>query len=160
MKTHIFLRGRSRALFIGIALFLAAFALRSEAQQYAINWYKVAGGGGASSNAPFVVHGTIGQHDASEKLTGGAYTLTGGFWAMVAVQSPGSPLLSIQLSNPTTALVMWPAPAPGFRLQKNADLSTTNWTDVPTNTLTVLNGQNQITVSPIPGNQFYRLIKP
>jgi len=160
MKTHIYLRGRSRALFMGVALVLAAFAMRSEAQQYGISWYKVAGGGGASSNAPFVVHGTIGQHDASGQLTGGAYTLTGGFWAMVAVQSPGSPLLSIQLSNPTTALVMWPAPAPGFRLQKNADLSTTNWTDVPTNTLTVLNGQNQITVTPIPGNQFYRLIKP
>jgi len=104
MKTHIHLRGRSRGLFIGIALILAAFAMRSEAQQYAISWYKVAGGGGASSNTPFVVHGTIGQHDASEKLTGGAYTLTGGFWAMVAVQSPGAPLLTIQLSNPTTAL--------------------------------------------------------
>jgi len=159
MKFNTYL-GRLWKPFFCAALVLAALAMRSEAQQYAISWYKVAGGGGASSNAPFVVHGTIGQHDASGKLTGGAYTLTGGFWVMVAVQSPGAPLLSIQLSNPTTALVMWPAPAPGFRLQKNADLSTTNWTDVPTNTLTVVNGQNQITVTPIPGNQFYRLINP
>src|ERR1039458_5110991 len=65
------------------------------AQSYSIDWYKIAGGGGTSSNGQYTVSGTIGQHDASGVMTGGAYSLTGGFWALYAVQTPGAPLLTI-----------------------------------------------------------------
>ena len=33
-------------------------------QQYSIGWYKIAGGGGASSGGVYSVNGTIGQPDA------------------------------------------------------------------------------------------------
>src|SRR5262245_10664322 len=53
--------------------------------QYAIDWSTVDGGGAMSSTGgAFEVAGTIGQPDASQaqQLTGGTYTLTGGFWAI------------------------------------------------------------------------------
>jgi hypothetical protein len=46
---------------------------------YSISWYTVDGGGGTSAGEPFTLLGTAGQPDAGT-LTGGDYTLTGGFW--------------------------------------------------------------------------------
>ena len=40
------------------------------AQQYSIDWYKVAGGGGTSTGGVYAVSGTIGQHDAGGPMTG------------------------------------------------------------------------------------------
>ncbi|HUC85210.1 MAG TPA: hypothetical protein VL970_08465, partial [Candidatus Acidoferrales bacterium] len=59
------------------------------AQSYSIDWFKIAGGGGTSSNGQFSVSGTIGQPDAGGPLTGGSFSLAGGFWALYAVQTPG-----------------------------------------------------------------------
>ena len=67
----------------------------SFAQQYSIDWYKIAGGGGASTGGTYSVSGTIGQPDASGAMTGNGYSLVGGYWAMFAVQTPGAPLLTI-----------------------------------------------------------------
>ena len=50
------------------------------AQQYSVDWYKVAGGGGTSTNGQYSVSGTIGQPDASAAMSGGPYSVTGGFW--------------------------------------------------------------------------------
>ncbi|HYF15167.1 MAG TPA: hypothetical protein VD971_08875 [Phycisphaerales bacterium] len=50
------------------------------AQPYAIDWYTIDGGGGTSSGGTFTLSGTIGQHDAGTVMTGGSFTLTGGFW--------------------------------------------------------------------------------
>lgn len=38
-------------------------------------------GGGQSIGADFVMTSTIGQADASKKISGGAFTLMGGFWS-------------------------------------------------------------------------------
>jgi hypothetical protein len=38
-------------------------------------------------------------------------------------------------------VVAWPSPSSGFKLQFNADLNTTNWTDVG-QTLAVVGGKN------------------
>lgn len=46
---------------------------------YSISWYTIDGGGGASAGAPYTLQGTAGQPDAGT-LSGGDYTLTGGFW--------------------------------------------------------------------------------
>ena len=53
-------------------------------------------------------------------------------------------------------VITWPAPSTGFVLQQNNDLKTTLWGNV-TATVTVVNGQNQVIVSPPIGNAFYRL---
>ena len=61
---------------------ISACCLPAWAQQYSIDWYKVAGGGGTSTGGVYSVSGTIGQHDAGGPMTGGNYSLTGGFWAL------------------------------------------------------------------------------
>jgi len=138
---------------IGFLLTLAA-----PAQQYSIDWYKVAGGGGTSTGGVYSVSGTIGQHDAGGPMTGNGYALVGGFWALFAVQTPGAPTLRIQLTSTNTALVSWPSPSTGFNLQVNTNLATTNWVAAPAPTD---NGTiKYLIVSPPTGNRFYRLKSP
>jgi hypothetical protein len=130
----------------------------ASAQPYSIDWYKIAGGGGTSSNGQFTVSGTIGQHDAGGPLTGGNFSLTGGFWSLFSVvQIVGSPLLTIFTTTTNTAVISWPSPSTGFLLQQNGALGNTNWVN-NSNTINVVNGQNQIIVSPRPGNNFFRLM--
>src|ERR1051325_2050104 len=105
-----------------------AFAASSFAQSYSIDWFTIDGGGGTSTGGVYSVSGTIGQSDASTtSMTNGQYSVTGGFWALLAVQSPGAPLLTITLTSTNTCLVSWPFPSTGFVLQQNTDLKTTNW---------------------------------
>lgn len=56
--------------------------------QITIDWYTIDGGGGTSSGGSFVVSGTIGQWDAGDAMTGGAFTVVGGFWAGAGGQPP------------------------------------------------------------------------
>ncbi len=138
------------------AIALGAFT-NASAQTYSIDWYKVAGGGGTSTGGQYVVSGTIGQHDAGGPMTGGNYSLTGGFWSLVAaIQTPGAPLLTVFRTSTNTVVISWPAPSTGFTLQQNPDLKPTNWGSVGT-TPSVVNGQNQVIVSPPVGNEFFRL---
>jgi hypothetical protein len=55
--------------------------------EYSISWSTVDGGGGVSSGGVYALAGTIGQHDAG-RLSGGAYTLQGGFWGGAAAILP------------------------------------------------------------------------
>jgi len=41
----------------------------------------VDGGGGQSRSGEYVLHGTAGQPEAAAVLTGGEYSLVGGFWS-------------------------------------------------------------------------------
>ena len=61
------------------------FRLSARAQNYSIPWYKVAGGGGTSTGGTYPVSGTIGQPDAGGAMSGGNYSLTGGFWSLISV---------------------------------------------------------------------------
>jgi hypothetical protein len=125
------------------------------AQPYSIDWYKIAGGGGVSTNGQYTLSGTIGQPDAGA-MAGGNYSLTGGFWALYAVQTPGAPLLTITLTVTNTALVSWPYPSTGWNPQVNTNLSTVNWSapQQPVNN----NGTiNYLIVNPPKGVAFYRL---
>lgn len=130
------------------------------AQSYTIDWYKIAGGGGMSTSGQYVINGTIGQQDAGGPLTGGNYSVTGGFWSLIAaVQTPGAPHLRIFLTSTNTAVIAWPAPSTGFTLQQNPNLNTTNWIAV-SNTVNVVGGENQVGIAPPVGKQFYRLAQP
>jgi hypothetical protein len=80
------------ALLLGFILLHSPFILRVQGQSYTIDWYKIAGGGGTSTGSVYSISGTIGQPDASGAMTGGSYSLTGGFWALISlVQTPGAP---------------------------------------------------------------------
>ncbi|SRR5581483_1193816 len=143
-------RGELSALWLAIALGVAA-ALSTSAQSYSIDWYKIAGGGGSSTNGQFSLNGTIGQPDASGAMTGGNYSVTGGFWSLFSVvQTPGAPLLTIT-SVGNKVIVSWPLSATGWTLQTNNDLATGNWGNYGP----VVN--NRITNSPPTGKLFFRL---
>ena len=92
-------------------------------------------------------------------MTGGTFSLTGGFWSLFAVQTPGAPLLAIRVISASAAQVSWPSPSTGFTLQQNSDLNSTNWVNAPQAVSD--NGTNKfITVDPSAGRRFYRLVKP
>jgi hypothetical protein len=63
------------------ALMGLAAALPAAAQPFDLSWHTFDGGGGMfSTGGSFSLGGTIGQPDAGV-MTGGTFTLTGGFWA-------------------------------------------------------------------------------
>ena len=139
-------------LLIGVLLAVTA----AHAQQYSINWYKISGGGGTSTGGPMIgtnysVSGTIGQPDASSAMSGGNYSVTGGFWSLFAVQTPGAPLLTITYSG-NQAIVSWSPSVTGWTLQTNSNLSTGAWGNYLG---AVVN--NSVTNSPPTGNVFFRL---
>ncbi|QQS08468.1 MAG: hypothetical protein IPK69_10790 [Phycisphaerales bacterium] len=61
----------------GLAFAFVPFA----AAQPTIDWYTIDGGGGTSSGGLFTLSGTIGQPDAGAPMSGGSFTIVGGFWA-------------------------------------------------------------------------------
>jgi hypothetical protein len=127
-------------------------------QSYSIDWYKVAGGGGASTGGVYAVSGTIGQHDAGGPMTGGSYSLTGGFWALFSVvQTAGAPALSISHSG-NIVTVFWQNVS-GWNLQQNSSLTVpANWT--ASGGVTTSNGTNYLNLTPPTGNLFFRLSNP
>jgi hypothetical protein len=62
------------------------------AQGLSLTWWTVDGGGGQSSGGTFAVSGTAGQPDAGT-LTGGDFTLTGGFWPGAALYQNFMPIV-------------------------------------------------------------------
>ena len=119
-------------------LLASAFCLPAVAQQYSIDWYKVAGGGGTS--------------------TGGNYSLTGGFWALISVvQTPGAPTLYISHSG-NTVTVYWQNVS-GWTLHQNGSLANTNgW--LLNSSWSTSNGTNYLNLASPTGNLFYRLSNP
>jgi hypothetical protein len=129
------------------------------AQQYSVDWYKIAGGGGTSTGGVYAVSGTIGQPDAGVAMTGGSYSLTGGFWSLIAVvQTPGLPNLTIAFVGPNSVTVSWPNTG-SYTLQTNNNLSTSNWPGYG-GTINNSNGTNSVTLTPPAGNLFFRLSNP
>jgi hypothetical protein len=145
-------------MFATILLLSAAL----HAQSYTLGWSKIAGGGGASagtnSGSIYSVSGTIGQPDAGGALTGGSYSVTGGFWSLLSVvQTAGRPSLSIARSG-NSVIVSWPNTGT-YTLQQNSNLATTNWTP-SASSITTANGTNSINITLPSGSLFFRLAKP
>ena len=69
------------------------------------------------------------------------------------------PQMSVTASAPGSLVIAWPTNAPGFVLQQDSDLGTTNWSNV-TNAVTVVGTNSQVTISPLIGNGFFRLMHP
>jgi hypothetical protein len=80
--------------------------------------------------------------------------LTGGFWSLFAVQTPGAPLLTITYSG-NKAIVSWSPSVTGWTLQTNNNLATGTWGNYLG---TVSN--NSVTNSPPTENLFFRLFHP
>jgi hypothetical protein len=149
MKTFLFL--------VGFVCVLANSAL---AQSYNIDWFTIDGGGGTSTGGVYSVSGTIGQPDAGATMSGGNYSLNGGFWSLIAaVQTPGSPLLTITRTG-ANVTVSWPSSSTDFVLQQNGNLANSNgWSDFG-GTVNDNGTTKSVTVTPPTGNWFFRLKKP
>jgi hypothetical protein len=143
---------------LALCLLTSAFCLRAWGQSYSIDWYKIAGGGGTSTGATYQVSGTIGQPDASGAMSGGPYSVTGGFWALISmVQTAGLPILTITHSG-NSVIVSWPDTG-SYTLQQNSNLAATGGWTTTGYTITTANGTNSITITPPTGNLYFRLMQ-
>jgi len=71
---------------IGVLLVLSiTLTVYAEGSDFVIKWWSADGGGDSSQGGNYTLIGTSGQSDAGE-MSGGGYTLHGGFW-------PGGALL-------------------------------------------------------------------
>ena len=122
--------------------------------QLAIDRHTIESGGGISTGGVHSVNGTVGQYEANPfQVTGGPFTLDGGFWTVYAVQTAGAPYLSIVPAGPGQALISWMPDAPGWILQQSESL-TNSWSDSPSMST------NPVAVPLTQSTRFYRLIKP
>ena len=136
-----------------------------EGQNYSIDWYKISGGGGTSTSAPlsginYSVTGTIGQADASGTMSGGGYSLIGGFWSLISVvQTAGLPNLTI-MHGGNTVTVSWPDTSTNsYALQQNTNLAVPSGWTPSSYTISTNNGTCSITITSPAGNLFFRLSK-
>ena len=124
----------------------------SSGQPYSIDWFKISGGGGTGAGGTYRVSSTIGQSEAGAAMSGGRYSMVGGFWSPISVvQTPGAPLLSITDAG-SQAIVSWPLSATGWTLQTNGNPATATWGDYlgPVS-------NNSVTNSLPSGSLFFRL---
>jgi hypothetical protein len=127
----------------------------ASAQAYSIDWYTIAGGGGASTGSVYSVSGTIGQPDLGGPLTNGQYSVTAGFWALpTAIQVVGAPTLRIVRASPGQVTISWSPNTAGYVLQETAVISPANWINSPSG------ATNPVTIPTTQPAKFYRLFKP
>jgi hypothetical protein len=82
-------RGSTILLGVILLLLLALPTLAQSGGDYDLSWNTVDGGGGTfSSGGSYILGGSIGQPDAGV-MTGGDYTLGGGFWGGGALTEGG-----------------------------------------------------------------------
>jgi hypothetical protein len=145
--------------FVVMAVCLTCVA-SAKAQNYTIDSFIVAGGGGTSTGGVFAVNGTIGQPGVGP-ASGGVYSLVGGFWGVL--QTPGAPILSVTNANGTVT-IYWPLPADGFLLEQTAALAAPpaaiTWSTVAASSYQTNATRIFITVPMPTGRKFYRLRKP
>jgi hypothetical protein len=86
LTVRLNLRKAGKALSVLVALLVLVSVVLAQGG-YDLSWFTVDGGGGSSSGDPYALSGTIGQPDAG-MLSGGSYTLAGGFWAGAGLTPP------------------------------------------------------------------------
>jgi len=130
-------------------LCLLAGLVCTHAQDFALDWFSIDGGGGTSTGGVYAVSGTIGQPDAGV-MQGGQFALQGGFWSILASGRIVLPSLHITRAD-GQVIVTWDPLAPGFVLEENTSLSPTGWSPVPGG------DTSPVTLSVTTGSRFFRL---
>jgi hypothetical protein len=67
-------------LLVSAVLLSLATLVSAAPTAFSLPWWTVDGGGGTSQGGDFVLSGTIGQPEASHRMSGGGFSLVGGFW--------------------------------------------------------------------------------
>ena len=88
MKRTLFIASILLILLVGVSL-----ASAQTLDGYTIDWWTTGGGGGTSAAEGYSLSGSIGQADAGE-MSGGGYTVTGGFWGDAVEQAAVQPYQS------------------------------------------------------------------
>src|SRR5262245_47928927 len=116
-------------LTLGYCAIISAASAQSGGN-FTLAWSTFDGGGGVASGGGFTVNGTGGQPDAGRPMSGGASTITGGFWALPSAEP--QPSLAIRHGIGNTVILTWPNPSTGYVLQQTANMSGLGggWTDV------------------------------
>ncbi len=132
-----------------------------QAQPFSIDWSSVDGGGGTSTGGVYSVSSTIGQSDAGV-MSGGPYSVTGGYWSgVVALQTPGAPILRVERLPGGLVRIFWPLPATGYVLELVSALNgppVTGWLQVPPAAYRTNATHISLTVSAATaGQRFFRL---
>src|SRR6267143_5179120 len=78
-----------------LGLATLASASLATAQKLNIDWFRIGGGGGASSGINYAVIGTVGQFEAGS-LAAGNFKLEGGFWPIATEAEGGLPTIITQ----------------------------------------------------------------
>ena len=156
MNTRLF-------FFAVVALNLTPFMVTAQTGGgFSLSGSVIAGGGGTSTGGVFSVQGTLGQPVAGG-VSGGSFSMQSGFWGVVvAVQTPGAPLLRIARGAAGEAILLWPASSTGWVLQQTSSVPTPvplAWMPVTT-TVMVVGSDNSVTVPAMAGNRFFRLCHP
>ena len=159
-RRHFVLAAQSKTwrLVLAALFILPAVSCLRAGGQYSLDWSTVDGGGGTSTGGVYAVSGTIGQPDAG-RMSAGNFSLTGGFWGIFAVQTPGAPYLSVMQTATNTVCVWWAVSETSWQLQATTNLVTggSAWSGCSY----VTNGANCVYIeSPPAGNRFYRLKQP
>ena len=68
-----------------LCVLLVAGVVLAAPQVFDLSWWTVDGGGGTSMGETYTLEGTIGQAEAGYQMTGGEFTLAGGFWGVGGV---------------------------------------------------------------------------
>ena len=111
-------------------LLLGALSLSGAALHAAdVPWWTFTGGGGLAQHGAVALGGAIGPiAPALAPATGGNYTLTGGFWAVLSnLPQPASPLLTIKSLGNGNALLSWPVNVTGFILEYTTEPGSGVW---------------------------------
>ena len=103
-----------------------------------------------SNSAPNLFCGRAASSADGNKLA----VIAGGY--VYVSQSIPTPVLKLTPATNSNLLLSWTIPSMPFVLQQNTDLTTTNWTDVPTLPAAV-NLECQVTVPSSTSQNFYRL---
>jgi hypothetical protein len=128
----------------------------SPGQDFSIDAFSIEALSATSSGEGFILTGSIGEPE-SDLMTGGEFSLKGGFWAVVtAVQTPGSPRLSVELTEAGNVRIAWPEEYENYKLQQSFTLQIGSWTQV-TNAPSAINGRLEVQLVPSGGQHFFRL---
>jgi hypothetical protein len=82
-------KNRTTAILVVIACATPALA------NFDLSWFTVDGGGGFCAGGVFELEGTAGQPDAGVPMTGGNFSLVGGFWSGAVAAGTGVPAATL-----------------------------------------------------------------
>lgn len=91
--------------------------------------------------------------------TSASYSFASSASRVLVANFIAQPSVSLNPGAPGTLIISWPAGASGWVLQECTDLSLGDWAD-SVRTVIVVDNQKQVTITPLTGSGYFRLVHP